>query len=223
MKSWSSFGGALAGLHADDALAAAALRAVGADVGALDQAAVRDGDDDAFVGDQVLDGDLAFVGHQLGQARRGVLLLDRRSSSLMMASTRASRARMSSRSLMRSSKLAVFGPDLVALQAGELVEAQFEDGIDLRFAEGVAAAGQARLAADQDAELLDLRPGELEGEQLDLGLLAVRRTADDADELVEVGQRDQVAFEQSRRAPRPCAARTACGGGRLRGGARCSS
>jgi hypothetical protein len=50
--------------HADDALAAAALGAIGTDVGALDQAGVGDGDDDAFVGDQVFDGDLAFLGRQ---------------------------------------------------------------------------------------------------------------------------------------------------------------
>ena len=47
--------------------AAAALGAVGADVRALDQAGVRERDDDAFVGDQVFDGDLAFVGHQIRQ------------------------------------------------------------------------------------------------------------------------------------------------------------
>ena len=49
-------GRAFARGHADHALAAAALRAIGADRGALDEAAVRDGDDDAFVGDEILDG-----------------------------------------------------------------------------------------------------------------------------------------------------------------------
>ena len=38
---------------------------------------MRERDDDAFVGDEVFDGDLAFVRHEVGQARRGVLLLDR--------------------------------------------------------------------------------------------------------------------------------------------------
>ena len=77
-KSLSSARLAFARGHADDAFAAAALRAIRADVGALDQAAVRERDDDAFVGDEVFDGDLAFVRHDLGLARRGVLLLDRR-------------------------------------------------------------------------------------------------------------------------------------------------
>jgi hypothetical protein len=98
-----STGRGLAGGHADDPLAAAALRAVFADVGALDQAVVGERDDDRFVGDQVLDGDLALVRHQIGQARVAYFSLMAWSSSLMMASTRSSRARMSSRSLMRSS------------------------------------------------------------------------------------------------------------------------
>ena len=64
MKSWSSSASAFAGGHADDPLAAAALRAIGADVRALDQPVVRERDDDAFVRNQVFDGDLAFVGHE---------------------------------------------------------------------------------------------------------------------------------------------------------------
>ena len=62
-------GRAFARGHADDAFAAAALRAECADGGALDEAAVRDADDAAFVGDEILHVDLAFVGHELGQAR----------------------------------------------------------------------------------------------------------------------------------------------------------
>ncbi len=70
------FGRPLAGRHADDALAAAALRAVFAGGRALDEAAVRDRDDGALVGDEVFHVDLALVGDDLGQARRGVLRLD---------------------------------------------------------------------------------------------------------------------------------------------------
>ena len=76
----------------------------------------------------------------------------------------------------------VFGPDLVDFQAGQLVQAQFQNRVRLRFAEGVAAVGQPRLAADQDAELFDLGAGEIKGQQLDLGFLAVGGAADDADE-----------------------------------------
>ena len=55
------FGRAFARGHADDALAAAALRAKRAHRGAFDEAAVRDADDAAFVGDQILHVDLALV------------------------------------------------------------------------------------------------------------------------------------------------------------------
>ena len=62
-------GRAFARGHADHAFAAAPLRAERADGGALDEAAVRDADDAAFVGDQIFHVDLAFVRHELGQAR----------------------------------------------------------------------------------------------------------------------------------------------------------
>jgi hypothetical protein len=41
----------------------------------------------------------------------------------------------------------------------------------------------------------DLWPGELVGEQADAGFVAVWR-ADDADEVVEIGEGDEVGFEQ---------------------------
>src|SRR5437773_10473017 len=65
-------GGAFAGGHANDPFAAAPLRAVGTDVGPLDQSVVGQRDDDAFVGNQVFDGNFAFVRHQFGEAWRGV-------------------------------------------------------------------------------------------------------------------------------------------------------
>ena len=99
---------------------------------------------------------------------------------------------------MRSSISGVFGLDLVHFQPGQLVEAQFEDGVDLRFAERIAAAGQPRFAADEHAELLHLGAGEIEGQQLDLGLLAVGGVADDADEFVQVGEGDEIAFQHFR-------------------------
>ena len=58
-------GRAFARRHADDAFAAAPLRAERADRGALDESAVRDADDAALVGDEILHVDLAFVGDEL--------------------------------------------------------------------------------------------------------------------------------------------------------------
>jgi hypothetical protein len=65
----------LVGLGADDALAAAFLRAVFGDGRALDEAEVGDGDDAALVGDDVLHAELALGVDDLGAAGRGVLCL----------------------------------------------------------------------------------------------------------------------------------------------------
>ena len=130
-------------------------------------------DDDAFVGDQVFDGDFAFVRHQLGQARRGVFFLD----DLQFGLDDGQHARFLGQDVQQIldalEQFLVFGLDLVDFQAGQLIEAQFQDGVHLRFAERVTAVGQARLAADENAPALDLLPREIEGQQLDAGLLAV--------------------------------------------------
>ena len=67
----------LLGGHADDPLAAALLRPVGAHGGALDESLMRDGDDASLVGDKVLDGDLTLFGNEFGEAGTGVLVPDR--------------------------------------------------------------------------------------------------------------------------------------------------
>ena len=58
-------GRAFARGHADDAFAAAPLRPKRADGRAFDKAAVRDADDAAFIRDEILHVDLAFVRHEL--------------------------------------------------------------------------------------------------------------------------------------------------------------
>ena len=63
--------------------------------------------------------------------------------------------------------------DLVNFQAGQLVEAQFEDRDHLLLGEGVAALARPRLVANQDADCSTCFARPLEGEQLDLGLVAV--------------------------------------------------
>jgi hypothetical protein len=55
--------------HADAALAAAPLRAVGRDRRALDVAGIRDRHRDVFIGDQILDAELALFVDQLRAAR----------------------------------------------------------------------------------------------------------------------------------------------------------
>ena len=55
--------------HADHALATTSLRGVITDVRALEQSAVRERDDDAFVRDEVFNGNLTFVRHDFRFAR----------------------------------------------------------------------------------------------------------------------------------------------------------
>src|SRR5205085_10835164 len=69
-------GGAFARRHPDDALAAAALRAERAHRRAFDEAAMRDADDAAFVGDEIFHVNLAFIGDELGQTRRAMLITE---------------------------------------------------------------------------------------------------------------------------------------------------
>ena len=68
---------AFASRHADDALATAALGAVGADISTLHQPAMGERDDDALVGDEIFDCDFAFFGHEFRQPRRRILFSDR--------------------------------------------------------------------------------------------------------------------------------------------------
>ena len=91
----------------------------------------------------------------------------------MISKTRDSFARMSSRSLIVSISCLVFALIFSRFEAGELIEAQIENLVRLVFAESVAAIDQAGFVADQDADLLDLLPGELEGEQFHPRLVAI--------------------------------------------------
>ena len=131
--------------HADHTAAAAALRAVAADVRALDQRRVGQRDDDAFVRDQVLDRHLALVGHDLGAALVAVLL----ANGLELLLDDGEHAQLLGQDVHQvgdfREQFLVLVDDLVALQAGELVEAQLEDGGDLLGADDVAAVGQARI------------------------------------------------------------------------------
>ena len=125
--------------HADDAFAAAPLRAKGADRGALDKAVVRDADDAAFVGDEILHVDLAFVRHELGQARAGVLVVDLAQLFLDDLENAGLFRENVAQILDRLDQLLVFVDDLFALETGQLIEAQIENLIRLMFAEGVTA------------------------------------------------------------------------------------
>ena len=117
------FRGALARRHADHALAAAALRAVGTDVRALDQSVVRESDDDALVRNQIFNGNLAFVRDQVRHAGGGVLLFDGPQLGLDDVHDPGFLGEDIEQIFDSVQELGVFGADLVDLQAGQLVEA----------------------------------------------------------------------------------------------------
>ena len=96
----------------------------------------------------------------------------------------------------RLDQLLVFLVDLFALESGQLIQAKIEDLVGLVFAEGVAAIRQARL--DCESECRSARPvfGEFEGEQFHSRFVAIGRSANDADEFIEIRQRDEITFER---------------------------
>ena len=77
-----------------------------------------------------------------------------------------------------------------------MVEAQLENLIRLMFAEGVATFCEARFVSNQDADLFDLAASEFEGQQFDARFFAIRRAANNANEFIEVRERDEVTFER---------------------------
>src|SRR5437588_11761552 len=66
------------------------------------------------------------------------------------------------------------------------------------FTEGVAPFRQARFVANENADLFDLSFGKIEGEQFNARFFAISRSANDANELIQVCQRDQIALERFR-------------------------
>src|SRR6202030_763074 len=115
-------GGAFAGRHADDAFAATSLGAKRAYRRALDETAVRDADNAALVGDEILHVDLAFIGRKFGSARAAMLVanlpqlfLDDGEDALLFGENIA-------QILDRLDELSVFIIDLLPLQPGQLIQ-----------------------------------------------------------------------------------------------------
>src|SRR5438067_1219342 len=64
------------------------------------------------------------------------------------------------------------------------------------FAEGVASFRQARFVANENANLFDLSFGKIESKKFNARFVAIGRSANDANELIQVCQRDQIALER---------------------------
>ena len=119
-------------VHAGDADAAALLLAVGGDRQALDVAGLGDGDHHLLLGDEVFDVDVALVGHDLGAAVVVVEALDLAQLALDDAVDGVFVAEQLAQLLDAREQAGVLFLDLVALEAGELLEPQVEDGLGLR-------------------------------------------------------------------------------------------
>jgi len=185
----------LAGGHSNDALASASLGAEGADERALDEAVVGERDDHAVVGNEVFDGDLAFRRHDLCAAgaaefflEGAEFVLDDREDAFFLRDD-------VEEVLDRGNEGVVFALDAVAFESGELIEPEVHNVTDLFFGELVVSVHNAGFTADEDAELFHgfLRPGE--GKEPVLRVIAVIRLLDDLDEVVDVGEGDEVALE----------------------------
>ena len=126
--------------HADAAFAAARLAAIGIDGGALQVAAVRDGDGDVFHCDQVFETDLAGVFDDLGAALVAEILLD----FLELLDDEVAE------DFFGAEDFEVFGDaaldigqlvgDLLLLHAGEALQLELDDGLRLPFGELASAA-----------------------------------------------------------------------------------
>ena len=187
---------------------AAALRAVVRHRLRLDVARVRERDHDVLRRDQILDGDVLGVEHDLASALVGVLRLDRRE---LLADDRGDPRRLGQDvEQVRDDleQLLVVGEDLLLLEAGEPLELHLEDALRLGIGEPVPVSGQAEVRA----EVLGLRRAfgralEHLGHELrrpalpHQALLGIGRSAcrlDERDDLVDVRKRDREAFLQVR-------------------------
>ena len=154
-----------------DAHAAAVLRAVFGDGDALDIAAVRHGDDDVLLVDEVLVLDLAEVDGDLRLARGGILILDGEQVRL----DDVEHALFVRQDIFEvgDGEVELFELlfELFHLEGSEALKAHFEDGVRLFF-------GQFK----RRRELLRR-------------VVLVRRLLDDADDLVDIGERQDEPFQ----------------------------
>ena len=194
-------------LHARRLLAAPAalLCAVVGERLALEVAAVRQRDDHVFRCDQVFDVDLGGVEHDLRTARVAELFAHR----LQLADDDRGDALGPREDVEQVGDdvhhFAVLGEDLVLLQTGEALQAQFEDGLRLHFGEAVALRRQAEAFGQilgaigvghrARQHLLDQHraPGARQQRLARVG--GRRRSLDEGDDLVDVRQCHRQPFE----------------------------
>ncbi len=185
--------------HADAALAAAALRAVGRDRRPLDVAGVRDRDRHVLVGDQVLDAELAALLDDLGAALVAELLANRlqlveHDAASAALRSRGSRAAARSSSSARASSSRIFWRSRPVRRCScmsRIACAWSCDSLNCGH-QAVARLGRALRPANQLDDLVEVIERDLEafedvGARLGLAQLELGAAPDDlAPELDEV-------------------------------------
>ncbi|MCW0466481.1 hypothetical protein NB705_003554 [Xanthomonas sacchari] len=190
------------------ATAAATLRAVGTDRLALGVAGMRQGHHHVFRRDQVEDVQILFAVADFGAARIAVFLAD---VDQFLANHLQQHVRVFQDADQPGDgvqQLLVFLGQALLLQAGQAVQAHFQDLRGLHFGQLVAAADQAD-ATGQVFRARGLGAGRVEqradqarlpglGQHALARFVRVRRGLDQLDHLVDVGERDGQAFEDVR-------------------------
>src|SRR5580704_9164827 len=119
------------GRHPDDASSATSLRAKFAFRRPLDVAAVGDGDDASFIGDQILESDVSLFGKDRGEPFGSILVLN--SQQLFLDDRHDSICPTQNVEQINNlpDNITVFVDDFFAFESGQLVEAQIENLIRL--------------------------------------------------------------------------------------------
>ncbi|MCY1171370.1 hypothetical protein D9M73_114790 [compost metagenome] len=187
------------GGHARTALAAARLGAEGVERGALDIALHRHGDDHVLALDQILIVNAIGGGGDVGLARGREFGADR---DQFLAHHREQLGAIGENGEQfgdRIGEALQFVADLVATECGEAVEAQIEDRTDLQFGQAIGVAGHFDFDRfDQLDERRDLGDWPVARQQRFARCGGAGRAADHADDLVEVGHRDDETQQQMR-------------------------
>ena len=157
--------------HADDADAAAVLSLIGVRRNAFDVSGVGDRDDAGVTRDEVGDIDVAFIECDFCAARIGVFVLDFLKFLLDDSDPEVAGSEEAAEIVREFHLFIVFVLEILDGQSGELIEAHVEDFRDLNLGESV--------------------PGD-EGV---LRFLTRAGGADDADDIVEVADREEQTFQ----------------------------
>ena len=162
---------------------------------ALQEAFVGDGDDGGLVGDEVFDGDFAFVGNDFRQTFVAVLGADLTQFFFDDGEDAQFAGQNVDQIPDGIEQGLVFLLDAFALQSSQLVKAQVEDRVNLTLGELVVPVDEPGLGADQEADLFNDFAAPGQGQKLAACVFAVAGIADDPDEVVQMRERDEEAFE----------------------------